>query len=414
VEKDKMNVLTEGILRVGSFVFIRITNTHHSFSLRFHVYRHCFRRVFQKKLIPPHKLLLVKMFSSQCGSVDLPVEVLLDNVFPYLDRSSFNALAMTSQQLHKASKTISPPWPDRLVSQQDPLCRMRCIAFSPSNTRIAGGCSDGSIRQWHVRSGELHTQGHGHWPGEGVTSIVYSPNGKYLASASTDHTIKVMNVQEQKIIRMIHASHVSCLRFAPDDDNILVSGHHSAELIQFWNVSDGTCIQRLRGDVQRVVSLQLFPNDENRLVSADNQSNIKVWNLTDGTFERWKGGYYNAISPACNSDGGVQVASVHGEDHAFRVWNTQTSNPSSQTRQFDNIHPHEITFSPNGQKVASVDDFRAVKIWSVEDGSLLSTLEDSKVLSFHIFSYHGITFSPDSNIIAVVSRNKNLVRLFHT
>jgi hypothetical protein len=48
------------------------------------------------------------MFSSQqCGSsVDLPVEVLLDNVFPYLDRSSFNALAMTSQQLHMASRIL--------------------------------------------------------------------------------------------------------------------------------------------------------------------------------------------------------------------------------------------------------------------------------------------------------------------
>jgi WD40 repeat protein len=250
-----------------------------------------------------------------------------------------------------------------------------------------------------------------------VTSIVYSSNGKYLASASTDHTIKVMNVQEHKMIRRIHASHASCLRFAPNDANILVSGHHNAELIQFWNVNDGTCIQRLRGSAEnRVTSIQFFP-DGNRLASTSGcESSIKVWKLADGTFERWKGGHFNAISSSNNNNDGVQVASVHGEDHCFRVWTMQTNDPSnsSPSREFENIHPHEIAFSPNGRRVASVDDFRAVKIWSVEDGSLLSTLEDSKVFSFHFFSYHGITFSPDSKTIAVVSRNHNLVRLFQT
>ncbi|NCS22947.1 MAG: protein kinase, partial [Microcystis aeruginosa G11-06] len=67
--------------------------------------------------------------------------------------------------------------------------RVWSVVYSPDGRYLASGSDDKTIKIWEVATGkELRTlTGHSDW----VESVVYSPDGRYLASGSQDKTIKI-------------------------------------------------------------------------------------------------------------------------------------------------------------------------------------------------------------------------------
>ena len=82
------------------------------------------------------------------------------------------------------------------------------VVFSPNGEYLASGSQDKTIDVWRVSSGELIKTLIGH--SFAVLSVVFSPNGEYLASGSAEWTIGVWRVSSGECIKTLtgHSSTV--------------------------------------------------------------------------------------------------------------------------------------------------------------------------------------------------------------
>jgi WD40 repeat protein len=90
------------------------------------------------------------------------------------------------------------------------------------------------------------------------------------------------------------------------------------------------------------------------------------------------------------------AASTAGEGHEVRVWRIgpghNVSSSFSVTTRHDDVIQH-LTFSPDGNLLASAGYNRLIKLWDLKAGKLLHVLKD------HSDSVYSLSFSPDGTLL---------------
>jgi WD40 repeat protein len=97
--------------------------------------------------------------------------------------------------------------------------------------------------QWDAATGNKLRTLAGH--NGGVTAIAFAPDGKQVATASSDHTAIIWDAATGTKIHALqgHSNGISSLAFGRDGKQLLTGGGDGATII--WNVADGKQIARL-------------------------------------------------------------------------------------------------------------------------------------------------------------------------
>jgi len=233
------------------------------------------------------------------------------------------------------------------------------VAISPDGRTLASGSSDNTIKIWNLATGELIRTLSGH--SNSVRSVAISPDGRTLSSGSRDKTIKIWNLATGELIRTLssHSDRVRSVAISPDG-RTLASGSDD-KTIKIWNIATGELIRTLSGHSHWVNSVAISP--DGRTLASGSDETIKIWNLATGELIRTLSGYSDWVNSVAISPDGKTLASG-SDDKTIKIWNLATGQ-LIRTLSGHSDWVGSVAISPDGRTLVSGSDDKTIKIWRV-------------------------------------------------
>ncbi|MEH1951676.1 MAG: AAA-like domain-containing protein [Nostoc sp.] len=276
------------------------------------------------------------------------------------------------------------------------------VSFSPNGKILASASSDNTVRLWDIATGKEIKTLTGHT--KGVNSVSFSPNGKILASASSDNTVRLWDIATGKEIKTFtgHTKGVNSVSFSPDS-KILASAN-SDNTVKLWDTTTGKQIKTLTGQTNPVIGISFSPNGK-ILATASSDRTVKLWDITTDKLLKTFEGHADGVNNVSFSPNGKILASA-SSDRTVKLWDI-TTGKLIKTLEGHAEGVNDISFSPNGKILASASSDRTVKLWDITTGKLLKTFQG------HTSRVNKISFSPNGKILASASSDRT-VKLWDT
>lgn len=235
-----------------------------------------------------------------------------------------------------------------------------------------------------------------------VTAIAFNADGKTIASASTDKTIKIWDVALESPIQTISEGLGENPAIATSTDGKILASSSMGNTIKVWNLETGNLLHTLRGHTWTISAIAMSP-DGKTLVSSGEDNTIRIWSLETGELLKNLTGQVAAVSSLHISlDGWLLVGG--SEDNTVKVWSLQTGELLHQFRGHS-AEVHAVAMSSNGATLVSGSADHTIKVWNLYSGELIKTL------SGHSGEVYAIAISPDGRTLASGSAD-NTVKLW--
>ncbi len=276
---------------------------------------------------------------------------------------------------------------------------VNCISISPDGKLLASGSSDKTVRLWSLPDGKpLKTLTKHSDP---ITRLAISPDGKLLASGCLDPKVILWSLPDGKPLKVLTGSgpsgSVSSLGISPDG-KLLASSYYNHINVALLSLPDGT-LQTLTRHRNGVSSLAISP-DGKLLASGSSDKTIRLWSLPGGKPLQTLTGYSDGVSSLTISPDGKLLASG-SYDKTIRLWSLPSGKPL-QTLTGHSGSVYRLGISPDSKLLSSVSDDKTIRLWSLPDGKLLHTLTE------HSDRVNCISISPDGKLLASGSDDKTI------
>ena len=188
-----------------------------------------------------------------------------------------------------------------------PTEQQSSIAFSPDGKILASGSTDSTIHLWNVSNGTLLKSLIGHT--KQVNRVTFSPDGKTLASGSEDNTICLWNIATDSYRRCQLSGPVNNIAFSLDGKTLAAGIRHlrtwvNDYTIHLWNAGTGTFLKSQKvhvGGLGGWISHAIFSPDIKTLVTQDLGPVMFLWNIDPASYKgELKGDRYQyGCTPTC-------------------------------------------------------------------------------------------------------------------
>ncbi|PVF93849.1 WD40 repeat-like protein [Serendipita vermifera] len=247
-----------------------------------------------------------------------------------------------------------------------------------------------------------------------IKCIAYSPDGRRIASGSSDHTAWLWDAETGAAIGgplRGHTESVDCVSFSPGG-RMLASGSGDSS-IRLWDVESGTPLgEPLQGHMSGIIALAFSP-DSRHLASTSGDGTVRLWDtetwaeigeplrsesdLIDHLAFLPSGKLFAYGSGAISPSGDIGV-----------IWDIETAIAASGPRKVHTEPPNYLVFSPDSKRLASASNSNNLSLFDIENEEITG-----KPLRIPNSWARCVTFSIDGKQIAFGDgSDESIVRLW--
>ncbi|QAS54733.1 WD40 repeat domain-containing protein [Halobacillus litoralis] len=242
-----------------------------------------------------------------------------------------------------------------------------------SGEKVFTGGYDSNIYQWDLsRNNPILVGTHNHL----INSITLSNNNKFLASSSSDYTIKLFDTTNNHLTKTFigHSDDVEDITFSEDDAYLISTSRDHRCLV--WDIASGAIINQFQHHEKDVLSVWVY---KERAFTAGDDGKVFVWNFITNKLIKELGPFNYEVDTVGGSKerGLFALGADDGSVHLY----------DANTYQFiDKFKAHQqgvkqVTFSPSGNLLLTAGYDHKINIWNVDD------IQKTKELSPYIYQW---------------------------
>ncbi len=325
-------------------------------------------------------------------------KVIQGNCFPYIVPDINDTLIQFRISISK------PSWiSDKVVQLIGHKAKITDICWSPDNSELISSSEDGKIYLWNTTTGKL-IRALFQSQMNVISGIDLSMDGKYIAIAANDSTVKIWDKDNEILYKELHCSElITKIKFSNDREkaigistkgNIFIWDINSTTLldsnysqsstinviavnptrnifataskdgiINLWNLSNGDFIKTLLTSNYEIYDLKWSPSGTSFLFTG-NDSKLRIYDIDQNKivqtiFEKEKpikAGEWSAINPYILTSNGNYIDIWSISDAIYQKCYDQ---------HLSNVY--RINSAHSSSKIASVDNSHTIQIWSMDD-----------------------------------------------
>ncbi len=204
-----------------------------------------------------------------------------------------------------------------------------------------------------------------------VFSVAFSPDSKKIATAGADRTIRVFEVETGKLLTQIedHADWIFEIAISPDGKRLASASRDKTSKV--FDLEKKESLVTFPGHAQPIYTVSFTP-DGKGIATGGEDNRIRIWNPdNDGKSIREIGGFGATVFKLRYSPDGKNLVAVGG-DKTVQVFDAKGSSLRKLQGHSDWIYA--LAISPDSKTVASGSWDGEVKLWNLADGKLLKTI----------------------------------------
>ncbi|MCF2145756.1 CHAT domain-containing protein [Desmonostoc muscorum LEGE 12446] len=266
------------------------------------------------------------------------------------------------------------------------------VVFNPDGKILASASDDKTVKLWDLNGKELHTLKHQ----EKVISVVFSPDGKTLATASQDNTIKLWDLNGRKLKSFPpQQTEFKSVVFSPDGKTLGTLSEDNT--IRLWNLNSGET-KKIKYDEGNEGIIVFSPDSKTVAISYQN-NDVKLWDLNGKELQTLKG-HQEIASSIAFSPNGKTLAIAHA-DKTVTLWALNGKEFKSFREYTTDTRITGVFFSYDGKTLAVATEDNNIELRDLDGEQLV-------IFKGHQENIASVAFSPDGKTLASASYDSTI------